>query len=380
MAPATPASRGKEDPVRSSSMESDMLKPKVNNEMVYLDRRKLERLRIAAGLSMSELKSALDAGTHRSVSHNTVDKAFREKGIWPGNAQTIAEFFEHGVIELLSPRDPRYEPPAAFTQGLEWEWEREAILQHGGNWASNGLYYVVCRMKHRHIPSRQGRGKFYLFSGLPSSEREEKQAHAKRHAEVCSRIGSHPNLAENESITPVQGGEGWWIVDRWFDSQPLSELLEKGRWPADKLASLMKGIAAGLSALHCAQIVMRELAPSRVLIANEDGRAVLTEFELAKFFEGARTVAPNESWPEDPYRAPEIDSGEASVACDLYSWARILVHAACGVLPGPGKDVDALTRIPLPKAVWAISRRCLHPAPTARPASIDDVQHAIRNW
>jgi serine/threonine protein kinase len=309
-----------------------------------------------------------------------VDKAFRDEGVWPGNAQTIAEFFEQSVLELLAPCDPRYEPPAIIPHGHVWEWERETILPPGSYGASNGLYFVVCRMKHRHIPGRLGRGKFYLLSGLPSSEREEKHAHVKRHAEVCSRIGSHPNLAENQSIAPVQGEEGWWVVDRWIDSQPLSEQLKHGRLPADKLASLMKGIAAGLSALHRAQVIMRELAPSRVLIANDDGRAVLTEFELAKLLEGAPTVAPNQTWPEDPYRAPEVDSGEASAACDLYSWARILVHAACGVLPTPGGDVDALTRIALPKAVWGITRRCLQPAPTARPVSIDEVQHAIRNW
>jgi serine/threonine protein kinase len=362
-------------------MNIEMAKPKVSNELVYLDRGKLERLRVAAGLSMSELKSALDDENNpRSVSRNTVDKAFREEGVWPGNAQAIADFFEHSVIELLAPHDPRYEPPAAIMQGIEWEWEREAILQPGGFRASNGLHFFVCRMKHRHIPHRLGRGKFYLLSALPRSEREEMHARVQRHAEVCSRIGTHPNLAENESTTPVQGGEGWWIVDRWIESQPLSEILEMGRLPAEKLASLMKGIAEGLSALHRAQIVMRELAPSRVLIAKNGSRPVLTEFELAKLLEGAPTVAPNESWPEDPYRAPEIDSGVVGVAADLYSWGRILVHAACGSLPSTGEDLDALMRVGLPKPVWGIARRCLYPAPSARPASIDEVLHAIRNW
>jgi serine/threonine protein kinase len=362
-------------------MNIEMPKPKVSAELVYLDRSKLERLRVAAGLSMSELKSALDDnGNPRSVSRNTVDKAFREEGVWPGNAQAIADFFEHSVIELLAPHDPRYEPPAGITHGLEWEWEREAILKPGGFRASNGLHFFVCRMRHRHIPGRLGRGKFYLLSGLPSSQREEMQAHVKRHADVCSKIGLHRNLAENVSATPVYGGEGWWAVDRWIDSRPLSEILESGHFPADILPTLMKEIAEGLAALHRAHVVMRELAPSRVLIANRDGRAILTEFELAKLLEGAPTVAPNDSWPEDPYRAPEIDSGEVSVASDLYSWARILVHAACGSLPWNGEDHDPLLRLGLPKGVWGITRRCLHPAPSDRPASIDEVLHAIRNW
>ena len=63
----------------------------------------------------------------------------------------------------------------------------------------------------------------------------------------------------------------------------------------------MREIAGGLSALHRAQIVMRELAPSRVLLAKSDGRAVLTDFELAKLLAGGPTVSPGEEWPEDPY-------------------------------------------------------------------------------
>jgi serine/threonine protein kinase len=354
---------------------------KISDEMVYLDRRKLEKLRVAAGLSMSELKFALDNPSgHRGVSHNTVDKAFREEGIWPGNAKAIADFFERSVEELFAPHDPRYEPPAAITQGIEWEWEREAVLSPGIYQSSNGLHFLVYRMKHRYIPGRLGRGKLYLLSGLTLSEREETNARVKRHAEVCNRIGIHRNLAENESTTPVQGGEGWWIVDRWIDSHPLSDVLETRTIPPELLATLMKDIAAGLSALHRAEIVMRELAPSRVLITNDDGRALLTEFELAKLLGGDPTVAPDESWPEDPYRAPEVDSGEVTPAADLYSWARILVHAACGVCPPMGKDQDALMRLGLPKAIWGIARRCLHPAPSARPASIDEVLHAIRNW
>ena len=119
-----------------------------------------------------------------------------------------------------------------------------------------------------------------------------------------------------------------------------------------------------------------------MLISDSGGQPVLTDFELAKMLTGVPTVAPCEPWPDDPYRAPEIARGEVSFASDLYSWARILIHAACGYLP-PAKekqDVDALTRVGLPKSVWGIARDCLAETPQDRPQSIAALQQAIRRW
>jgi serine/threonine protein kinase len=142
----------------------------------------------------------------------------------------------------------------------------------------------------------------------------------------------------------------------------------------------MQQIADGLSVLHGNQVILRELAPSRVLIAEADGQPILTDFELAKLLTGEPTVRPDEPWPDDPYRAPEVESGEVSFSADLYSWARILVHAACGFLPPSGEDVAALTNAGLPKRVWGIARSCLELDKSNRPADVSKVQAALRNW
>lgn len=96
----------------------------------------------------------------------------------------------------------------------------------------------------------------------------------------------------------------------------LADRLEQGPWPQAELPRLLHQIALGLSALRAVGVVFRELAPSRVLIADDDGRAVLTDFELAKLLEGAPTVSVP-CWPDDPYRAPEVESGHATVQADL---------------------------------------------------------------
>ncbi len=364
-------------------------KQTTDSELVYLDRSKLERLLIARGLSNNRLKDMLntDGATGQrlpqergSASRNTVDKAFRGEGVRRDVAKFIADYFACSVLELLDPRDPHYEPPTKTSMGLEWEWTVDEALKPGGRTATNGLHFFLCRMKHRHTEGRFGRGKFYLLSGLAASDRDRKREQLQRHPEVCHRIGQHPHLAEVISSTPTAGEDGWWVVERWLDAIALSDRLAAGRFPPADLPRLMREIASGLGALHRAQIVMRELAPSRVLLVKEDGRAVLTDFELAKLLAGGPTVSPGNEWPEDPYRAEEVGPSEVTVQADLYSWARILVHAAIGQLPDRGEDIGALTRGGLPKKVWAIARRCLELAPSHRPTSMQEVEEVLRDW
>ena len=366
-----------------------MAKQTIDPELVYLDSTKLRKLVIEHGLSDGRLNELLNKSyddqriprhERNGMSRNTQDKAFRGEGVRRDVAKFIADFFQCKVSDLVDPRDPSFEPPTTMISGAEWEWTIDEALQNCGRVAANGLHFFLFRMKHRHIPSRLGRGKFYLLSGLAVADRERKRELLQRHAFVSNQVGLHPHLAEVISSTPTAGDGGWWVVERWLDAIPLAEVLTTGRFQPADLPRLMREIAAGLSALHRAQIVMRELAPSRVLLAKADGRAVLTDFELAKLLAGGPTVSPGDEWPEDPYRAEEVGPGEVTVQADLYSWARILVHAATGRLPGRGEDINVVAKCGLPKRVWVTAQRCLEPAHSLRPASMGEVEEVIRDW
>lgn len=52
---------------------------------------------------------------------------------------------------------------------------------------------------------------------------------------------------------------------------------------------------------------------------------VLTDFELAKLLDGSSSVS--SEWPEDTYRAPEVDGGWATVQSDLYSLGQVVLAA-----------------------------------------------------
>jgi len=115
-----------------------------------------------------------------------------------------------------------------------------------------------------------------------------------------------------------------------------------------------------------------------VILAKSDGRAVLTDFELAKLLDTGPTVSAN--WPDDVYRAPEVDAGAADERSDLYSWARVLIHAATGQRPSNEEGKNMLINPGLPEAVWRLATRCLAKRPSARPASVRDVLPVLQEW
>ena len=345
----------------------------IDSQLVYLDPFLMDRARLDAGLSRKKL-AALSG-----LAVNTVLDAFTARGLQPEKARLLAKHLGCGVLELLAPWDPRYEAPAQ-PPGL-WsalsEWETAGYFEQG-RLAANGLYYIVCRMRHRHTPGRQGRGKFYHLSWLPPTLRDGMQTKLSRHAEVCDRVKQHLNVVANLTSTPTVGDEGWWVIDHWVGEKTLADHLQRGPVPSDKLPRLLLDVAQGLEALHQTGVVFRELAPARVLVADDDGRAVRTDFELARLLDGSPSVS--SEWPEDPFRAPEVDGGRClnsgrSLQPGLFGGGGDL-----GGAPTCGEAAKIIDRAPLPKRLHRLLVACLEPVPTRRPEGLSVLLKELARW
>jgi serine/threonine protein kinase len=356
-----------------------VLPPKeVDDHLVYLDPFLLDRLCINKGLSRKGL--AMHKDLHLAM--NTVLGAFEGKGLYPASAKSLIDFLAPGakVVHLLAPWDRLYEPPAdpsgPWSGAPEWEWM--GYLDQG-RLAANGLYFIVCRMKHRHTANKSGRGKFYQLGWMPVAKREGMRHQLSRHADVCAKVGVHPHIAVNHTSTPATNDEGWWVIDEWVGERTLAErLYADGSWPRDKLPRLLFEIAQGLQSLHENNIVFRELAPSRVLISDKDGHAVLTDFELAKLLDGIPSVSGD--WPEDPYRAPEIKGTEATVQADLYSLALAAAAAMKGGDPDPGEVVSLLGAAGMPRRLHGLMVDCSAPARDRRPPDLSGILKELARW
>lgn len=345
----------------------------IDSQLVYLDPFLVDRARLPMGLALKKL--ALDA----DVSYRTFRGIFDRAGVLPDTAKRIAEILNKDVLGLLAPWDPRYVTPAQEYGPLAGfaEWESIGYLDQGRQ-APNDLYYIVCRVQHRHSPAKFGRGKFYHLSWLPTAKREEMLHKLSRHADVCARIGSHPHIAVNHTSTPVSSGDGWWVIDEWVGEHKLADHLQSAAWPQERLPRLLYDVALGLEVLHGARILLRELAPARVLISDRDGHAVLTDFELAKLLEGAPSVS--SEWPEDPFRAPELDGGQATDQSDFYSFGQLAGAAIAGPEFDVSQTADWITQSHVPPCLKQMLLDCIEPIPDRRKVTFARLLPELKRW
>jgi hypothetical protein len=345
---------------------------KIEPNLAYLDPFLMDRIRINAGMSRKKL------ATEATLAVNTVLDAFNCGGLQPFKAKLLAQTLGCQVTELLAPWDPLYKvpanPPGPWSGSPEWE--PIGYLEQG-RLAPNGLYYVVFRMQHRHTTAKSGRGKFYHLSWLPPAKREGMRHQLSRHADVCARVGVHPHIVVNHTSTPVANDEGWWVIDDWVGETTLANHIKGEPWPLEELPRLLLEIARGLEALHQADVVFRELAPARVLMADKGGRAVLTDFELAKLLDGGPSVS--SEWPEDPFRAPEVEGGTVAEGADLYSLAMVAAAAIAGPAFDPGHAVTILKASSVPKRALHLLVDCLKPL-DHRPSELTLLLKELARW
>ena len=341
-----------------------------DQQLVFLDPFLVDRARINQGLSLKEL------GSKALINYRTLRDIYRDRGVLPATARHVAKKLGHDVVDLLSPRDPRFvaQSPNGPSHGLV-EWETERFLEQG-RLAPNGLYYIVSCMHHRHTTGRRGRGKYYHLGWMRSGALEEMQHKLSRHSEVCCRVKSHRHVAMNLTSVPNNAKDGWWVVDEWIGEKTLSD--HTGPFPAERVPALLHDIATGLAALHEADVIMRELAPSRVLIADDDGHAVLTDFELAKLLDGVPSVSGD--WPEDPFRAPELDGAPATVSSDLFSLGRLAATIITGSVPILGQESAAFAQSKMPKRLQKLIAQCVAPFPKDRLSELPPLHKELARW
>jgi serine/threonine protein kinase len=243
---------------------------------------------------------------------------------------------------------------------------------------SNGMRFQICRLRHLEL-DRQARGKRFDLRELPTDEEQRCRTWIKRHPNVCETLCDHPNIIRNITAfhDPAEGF--YWVIDEWVDGESLHRKLSGKAFDVRRARQLMLDIAHGLQALHAQGIVRRELNPASVLIRDADGRAILTEFELAKLVDRGPTVS-TKDWPVDPYRAGEADGDDVNQQADIYSWSRIAIHALIGELPEIGEEPKRLTAIELPSSVRDLLVSGSAVFRSDRPGSFQGIIPVVEKW
>ena len=338
---------------------------------VRLEPHVMKRLLVSRGWTLKDFCHEMQ------MQMRTAQNVFRGDRIQMSTAKAVAKKFAVGILDIV---DPAEYTPATF--------ERELIQEIGaGEWipgqvltpvltAANGLQYRVYSMTHAFEPLRRGRGKRYEFKEKDIDEREPLKHRLIRHLSVCHRIAPHPQFPICYTSFPDSDRDAWWVVDQWIDGDALADRLKRGLLKPEFVRQVGRQLAEGIAVAHRADVILRELTPATILLAEDDDHVVITDFELAKLTEDYPTVAPEE-WPANDYRAPEIGAGEAKPSADVYSWGRIMTHATLGKLPDRGREATAL-KLAVEDAKWMeLLSRCVELSRKKRPLDMKAVLRDI---
>ena len=161
-------------------------------------------------------------------------------------------------------------------------------------------------------------------------------------------------------------------------------------WP--QLQAIAVQICDGLAAAHAVGVVHRDLKPDNILIETATGRAVITDFGIARTI-SSDTVTTQVGTPigTPGYMSPEQLAGaNVDARSDLFSLGIMLYELATGYRPWDGANVIAIAvaqattpprvfiqRVEVPAAFIDLIAACLSLDPALRPASAADLSIAI---
>jgi eukaryotic-like serine/threonine-protein kinase len=220
-----------------------------------------------------------------------------------------------------------------------------------------------------------------LRSGLSETALER----FRREVKLTRRI-QHRNVARMFDIGE-HGGERFLTMEL-VEGEPLSRRALPLGW--DELRELALQLCAGLAAAHAAGVVHRDLKPDNVLIESGTGRAVITDFGIARGGGEVSVTQVGAVLGTPRYMAPEQLRGlvDVDARADVFSLGVMLYELASGTRPWLGDDAIALAvqqatqppqplRAQLPRAVRELIEACLARDKDGRPASAEAVAEAI---
>jgi serine/threonine protein kinase len=200
-----------------------------------------------------------------------------------------------------------------------------------------------------------------------------------REARTAAKL-SHPN------IVPIyradESGGVVFIVMALVDGESLAERLAvRGALPPRELVPLLRDVAAALDHAHAHSVVHRDVKPENILIERSTGRALVTDFGIARVAEAKPLTATGQVLGTVHYMSPEQISGDpVDGRSDQYSLGVVAFRALTGRLPFDNESASAVLVAHVvkpppkvrdvapnaPRALAELIDRCLAKDPAAR--------------
>lgn len=203
-----------------------------------------------------------------------------------------------------------------------------------------------------------------------------------REAEVTARF-QHPGVVGIHA-SGEHRGRAWYAMPLVQGEDLRARLKREGPLEPREAVEVARQVADALAHIHAREVLHRDLKPDNVLLAEPDGRAVLTDFGVARVDYAVQLTQTGQLVGTPGYMAPEQANGELERLCpqsDVYALGATLYAALTGVPPfGEGVRRTTLllkilreeppppsTRRPeLSRDLDAIVLRCLRKDPAER--------------
>lgn len=182
-----------------------------------------------------------------------------------------------------------------------------------------------------------------------------------REAETAAQL-SHPNIVPIYSVDEV--GNLVFFVMACIDGDNLATRLQKrGPLPIDETRRWLQEVSDALAYAHARGVVHRDIKPDNILLDGIDGRALVTDFGIARAAsdsgETSRLTATGVAIGTPAYMSPEQASGDRDLDArsDLYSLGIVAYQMLCGEPPFLGNTTPALLVKHLAETPVPISQR-----------------------
>ena len=213
-----------------------------------------------------------------------------------------------------------------------------------------------------------------------------------REARTAARL-THPHIVPLYSFG--QAGDTLYYIMGFVEGESLEDRLKRtSRLNPSEARRILAELADALEYAHSNGVVHRDIKPDNILIDRASGRAILTDFGIAKVSAGGATITRTGIIVGTPlYMSPEQAAGEREVdgRADLYSLGVIGYRLLVGRPPFEGASIQDVfikqaTQPPppidsldgdIPADLISAVMRCLEKDPAARWPTAAAFQRAL---
>jgi serine/threonine-protein kinase len=209
----------------------------------------------------------------------------------------------------------------------------------------------------------------------------EAQERFRREARTAAKL-THPNIVPLHTFGEVEGM--MYFVMGYVRGESLADRIRREETiPSDEVRRILGDMADALDYAHRQGVIHRDIKPDNILLEEESGRPMLTDFGIAKASASGETLTELGTAIGTPqYMSPEQASGEREIdgRSDLYSLGIVGYAMLSGRAPFDGTSaqeilVQHVTKAPpalgtvasnAPADLAKAITRCLAKAPDAR--------------